>query len=351
MVRIGVIGGGHGRAVHLPAFSAMPGAKVVAVADGGSGRMKNIDYSAAYFTSWENLIANADIDAVTVAAPPSLHAPIVTAALQRGLHVLCEKPFGRDVAEAVSMAKASAGRVAAVGYQFRYETGLRALRQILAEGRIGRLRRIAITWITSGRADPQRPWGFQHDAEAGGGVAESFFSHCIDYAWWLGLRPVRRVWARSDILVARRPDHTGAAHAVTAEDGIDAVMECDGGLVVTATVTNCQPGRNMHRIEIFGDDGWAELDQQIPAGPHRLTLRSPGMPDTSVTDLPMVTSSGDSRSPAFARLAADFLAAIGGAEVPDLPRFADGVRVRGVLAAVRRSVARGGCEDVMVATL
>jgi predicted dehydrogenase len=342
MVRIGIVGGGHGRAVHLPSLASLPGARIVAVADGGSGRMKNTQIPTVYFASWQNLIAEADIDAVTVAVPPALHAPIVTAALLRGLHVLCEKPFGCNLANAEAMAQATAGRIAAVGYQFRYEPGLQALREILAAGRIGRLRRIGVTWITAGRADPSRAWGFQHDAEAGGGVAESFLCHSIDYALWLTGQQARRGWARSDILIGQRPDAAGVVRAVTAEDSVDAVIECDGGVVVSAIVTNCQPGRNVHRIELLGDGGWAELDQRIPAGPHRLSVGGPSLRELAITELPVPALSGDSRAHAFTLLAADFLAAIGGAAAADLPRFADGVRVRRVLAALRQSMAHGG---------
>ncbi len=343
MVRIGVIGGGYGRLAHLPGLAAQDGVAVVALADGGSGRLAAAAPEAPYFPSWQALLDRAEIDAVSVAAPPTLHAPIVLAALRRGLHVLCEKPFGRDAAEAEAMLAAlPAGRVGAVGFQFRYESGLQALRGVLMAGRIGRLRRIAITWTTSGRADPRRPWGFQHDADAGGGVIESFLSHCLDYVTWLSGERACRVFARSDILVAHRSDAAGTPRAVTAEDSVDAILELTGGAVVTACVGNCQPGCNMHRIELAGDAGWAELDQQLPAGPQRLTVRGLAGTAPSTLELPPWPSDADSRLPAFARLARDFVAAIGGDAPPALPRFADGAAVRRLIAVIGVS-RRQGC--------
>jgi predicted dehydrogenase len=339
VVRVGVIGGGYGRTVHLPGLSRAPGAAVVAVADGGSGRMAGL--GPAYFPSWRDLIERAGIDAVSIAAPPVLHAPIALAALARGLHVLCEKPFGRDVAEAEAMAAAvPAGVVGAVNYQFRYEPGVRALRDMLAGGRIGTLRRIDVTWVTSGRADPARAWGFQHDRAAGGGVIEGFLCHCLDYALWLSGERPRRVWGRADILIGARTDSAGVAREVTAEDSADAVIELSGGVVVTARVSNCQPGRDLHRIALAGDAGWAELDQHVPAGPRRLSVGTAAGITEAMLEPP--TPGADSRLTAFVGLATDFLDVIGGGDPPDLPRFADGARVRRVLGALRDAVADGG---------
>jgi len=347
MIRFGVIGAGYGRAVHLPALWSLPGAVVAAVADGGSGRMAVTDLP--YFQSWRALVEHATIDAVSIATPPALHAQIVAAALSRGLHVLCEKPFGRDRAEADTMARAAAvpaGLVTAIGYQLRYEPGLRALREILSEGRIGRLRRIDVTWVTSGRADPSRPWGFQHDASAGGGVIEGYLCHSIDYALWLSGQEPRRAWARTDILIGQRADAAGVARVVTAEDSADAVIELSGDVLLAARVTNCQPGRDLHRIALAGDGGWAELDQPLRAGTPRLSVGTIAAPVQAPIDLPAAPPSADNRLPAFTLLATDFLAAVGGdLPTPDLPRFADGARVRRALAALHRSATEGGWQD------
>ena len=346
MIRFGVIGGGYGRQVYLPALWSLPGAVVAAVADGGSGRMATTDLD--YFPSWRTLVEHATIDAVSIATPPALHAQIVETALSRGLHVLCEKPFGRDRAEAEAMARAAAvpaGIATAIGFQFRYEPGLQALRQVLAEGRIGRLRRIDVTWVTSGRADPGRPFGFQHDRAAGGGVIEGFLCHSLDYAFWLSGQEPRRAWARGDIVIGQRADAAGAARIVTAEDAADAIVELADGVVLGARVTNCQPGRDLHRIALAGDGGWAELDQAARAGAQHLHVGTPANPRPAAIELPAPAPGADSRLPAFSRLAADLLAAIAGEPSADLPRFPDGVRVRRVLAALHRAMAEGGWQD------
>src|SRR5687767_12822733 len=84
---VAVIGRGFGRIVHVPAFEAIEGIRVVGVA----GR------------SWHDLVESPDVAAVSIASPPATHREIACAAFEAGKSVLCEKPLATSVAEAEQM--------------------------------------------------------------------------------------------------------------------------------------------------------------------------------------------------------------------------------------------------------
>jgi predicted dehydrogenase len=111
-IRVGVVGVGWAGQQHLAAYGAHPGARVVALAgleDDVRARLAaehGVEHSVA---RWEDLLELDGIDAVSVAVPTFLHAPIAVAALERGLHVLSEKPVARSGAEAAEMVAGGGG--------------------------------------------------------------------------------------------------------------------------------------------------------------------------------------------------------------------------------------------------
>ena len=126
--------------------------------------------------------------------------------------------------------------------------------------------------MTSGRADPQRAMSFQHDASQGGGVANAFLSHVIDYLSWLIGVPLSDVRGRSGIIHGIRPDSAGRLCQVTAEDLFDLWGKC-GNTYVSASVSNCVRYGDGHRIFVFGTRGRLELSIVPPFGPTNASLR------------------------------------------------------------------------------
>src|SRR5438093_1482961 len=139
---------------HAEAFQLIPEAEVVAVADVDRGRAQAMAEKyeiPQLFTSYEEMLAQADLDAVSVALPVFLHAPATIAALEAGKHVLCEKPMARSGAEAQAMVDAAKknGRKLAVYWRNRF--GARAIKakQIIDAGELGRVyyvRTIGLRW-------------------------------------------------------------------------------------------------------------------------------------------------------------------------------------------------------------
>lgn len=105
-MKIGVIGcGSIAQHRHLPEYAAHPDAEIVAVCDIVPERAQTIadQYGTRAYTDYHEMLANEEVEAVSVCTPNYLHAPISIAALHAGKHVLCEKPMALTVEDADKM--------------------------------------------------------------------------------------------------------------------------------------------------------------------------------------------------------------------------------------------------------
>ena len=342
MVRHAIIGVGFGASAHLPAFAGIDGVEVVALSDAGSGRAKELVRGRGIaYSNWRRMLDEIHPDTLSVAVPPGVQREIVVEAVRRGIHVLCEKPFGMTVgdAEVMTVAAAEAGVVGCTGFQFRFEPGFLALQQQVFSGHIGHLHRLDFAWITAGRANAQRPWGWQHDACRGGGVINAFMPHVVDLLYWLVGATVTSVVARTKILVPRRLDERGEAHNVTAEDMVDALIEFNSKLVVSVCVTNCQFAGEGMRVDVYGQKGHLQLIHRPPfSGEARLLYQRQNAEAIETHVHTPSSLEPDTRVGPLRHLAHRFILAARGEVSTDMPSFQDGLRVHRVLAAIRRSV-------------
>ncbi|MGC3976523.1 MAG: Gfo/Idh/MocA family oxidoreductase [Nitrospira sp.] len=254
---VGIIGTGFGAKVLAPAFRTISGAALTAIA--GQDRLKSASAGQALgiptvHNSWQELIADEQVDAVVVAVPPSSHFEVVTAALRAGKHVLCEKPFGVDADQAAQMCELArgSGRVCMVDYLFRAAPERVRLKELLDGQEIGRLIRVTVEWTVRGRAAGNSAWSWQFDPASGGGVLFAFGSHVVDYLQWL-VGPARSVAARSSIRGG--PAQSVSLARPVAADTLDAMLLLDGDIPVSMTVSNATPGGRGHWLTIYGERG------------------------------------------------------------------------------------------------
>ena len=125
------------------------------------------------FEGFEAMIASADVDAVYVGSPPSMHREIVALACEHRKHVLCEKPVGVCAADAAVMTDSvsSANAVGMVNFEFRYRPARRLLGSLLRDGIIGAPRSIHIVNSSGFLDNPRRGWNWWSVGRAGA-------------AWW-----------------------------------------------------------------------------------------------------------------------------------------------------------------------
>lgn len=143
-MRFALVGlGWAARAFHLPALATVPGARVVGGADIAKEQRESFtsDTGAPAYTTLEELVERQRPDVVVVGTPPDSHLELCLLALGAGAHVICEKPFVANAAEAdrVLEAAASAGRQVAVNHEYREKPIFRAVKERIGTPGIGRL--------------------------------------------------------------------------------------------------------------------------------------------------------------------------------------------------------------------
>lgn len=142
-VRVGVIGCGYWGPKLARNFHGLPGADLVAVADLSPERRAEMaaKYPDARIVEDHRALLTLDVDAVAIATPVATHARLAADALAAGCHVLVEKPLAAssDEARALIAAAASAGRVLMVGHTFAYHPAVAYIRDLIANGELGRL--------------------------------------------------------------------------------------------------------------------------------------------------------------------------------------------------------------------
>ena len=193
-MRIAVVGcGAIARSFHLPALAAIPGvADRLIVVDPDPGRVAAAqqEFRASRAATDHRQVLR-EADAAIVAVPQEFHAEVAMEFLRAGVPVLCEKPLATTLDEAKGLLAAAdaAGVVLAVNNTRRFYPAVRAAREWIGSGRLGRIRRVA---IHEGAAFnwPLASGGTFGRGGTGKGVLQDVGAHALDMiCWWLGERP------------------------------------------------------------------------------------------------------------------------------------------------------------------
>ncbi|MFT3973715.1 MAG: Gfo/Idh/MocA family oxidoreductase [Amaricoccus sp.] len=266
-MKIGIVGASFARAAYLPALRHVEGAEVVALA---SSRIESARSAAeefgipAAYDDWQAMLDKHQLDLVLIATPTDLHAPITLAALERGAHVLCEKPTAMDAGEAKGMLdKANAlGRVGMIDHELRFNPNRQRVAEMIASGELGDIRHVNIANIGASWANPaSRPKGdWWSLAEQGGGRLGANGSHQVDMLrWWLG--PVRSVVGQAlTVLPDRLDKKTGEAWTATADDLAYFTMEMASGALAQVFMSGVAANNIGNLTQVFGSKGTITLD-------------------------------------------------------------------------------------------
>jgi predicted dehydrogenase len=190
VIRVAVVGLGKMGLSHLSMIRAHPQVDVVAVCD-ASGYILSVlnKYTGVTtFTDYDQMLAETELDAVLIATPSSSHAKLVRTALDRGLHVFCEKPFCLTTAEAEMLSDYAESKqlVTQVGYHNRFVGAFQEVKALLDAGAIGE-----VTHILGDAYGPVvlKPKGgtWRSQRAEGGGCLYDYAAHPINLInWYLG---------------------------------------------------------------------------------------------------------------------------------------------------------------------
>jgi predicted dehydrogenase len=234
-LRVGIVGSSFGGVIHAPAYALHPRFEVVAIASPTNAQRVATQRKIPHaFASVDEMLAGVELDVISVASPPFDHLPSVLAALKAGKHVLCEKPFGLNVAQAEEMLAASerAGTATAIAFEFRYLPSVIALMELLENRHIGALREIEVARMSRELLEREttRSRGWWFSRESGGGVANSVMPHFFDLANQLAGRAPIATHGFLRTANPRRTDKDGTFESDVA-DGAFALVDYGDGIV------------------------------------------------------------------------------------------------------------------------
>ena len=188
-LRVGVAGLGVMGATHLKWYQQQPNVEIVALAGLEEDRLAQLgdEYRIPQrYHDYRDMLGSADLDLVSVCTPNYLHAPVAIAALERGCHVLCEKPLARSGTEAAAMVAAArqADRVLHTSFNHRARGDVATLKAHLDGGGLGRVYHAKASWMRRSGIPSLGSW-FTNKEMAGGGPLIDLGVHMLDMALYL----------------------------------------------------------------------------------------------------------------------------------------------------------------------
>ena len=220
---------------------------------------------------WRDQIDDDRVQVFDNTGPNGVHLEPTLAAARSGKHLLCEKPLGRNAAEALRLSKEAkrAGVVHMCGFNLRFLPAIRLARELLEAGELGEPTHFRARFLASSalRPDQRRTWRFDA-AQAGSGAVADLGSHIVDLARYLVGEPVA-VCATTMTQVATRD-----GEPVDVDDAFAAAVEFAGGAIGTLEASRVAGRRsNVCAFEVDGTRGSLSFDIERLNGLELLTER------------------------------------------------------------------------------
>ena len=305
-------------------------------------------------TDWKKLVARDDIDVVDICTSNAIHMPIAVAAAKAGKHIICEKPVAMNADEAKAMLDAAeaAGVRHMVAFNYRRVPAIALARQMIEEGKIGRVFHFNAVYYQDWLVDPAFPYVWRHDKSvAGSGAHGDMNAHIVDLARFL-VGEVEAVCGAEEVFIKerQRPDGSGKG-TVTADDALFSLARFADGALGSFMATRFASGRkNYLRFELFGSEGSLlfnlERLNEIQYYTRSEAGREQGFRTILATesDHPYINKWWPPGhiigwEHTFIHEVGDFLTAVG-TDQPITPSFYDGLRNQQVLDAMQESAAK-----------
>jgi predicted dehydrogenase len=350
-LRAGVVGTGFIGAVHVEALRRL-GVEVVGVV-GSSPERAAAKGLAPVSGSYEQLLADDDVDVVHLTTPNHLHHAQVKQALAAGKHVVCEKPLALHSEQSAELAQLAveSGVVHCTNFNIRFYPQVQQARALVAQGALGTIWNVHGGYLQDWLLLPT-DWNWRLEPEKGGELraVADIGSHWLDLVQFVtGMRveslladlattiPVRRRPSREIETFASADDVERVDAPMTTEDVAHILLRFEGGVRGSLVVSQVSAGRrNSLRFEIDGSDGalaWdSERNEELWLGhrgkPNEHLLRDPALftPEASSrTGLPAGHAEGFAET--FKELYRAVYTAVAAGrppDEPDYPTFADG---------------------------
>jgi predicted dehydrogenase len=190
MLNVGIVGaGGIAKFLHIPGYKRIPDVFISAISDSDEERAKSLAKEfniPRVYKNYEEMFDNEGLTAISICTPNYLHAPIAISALNKGIHVLCEKPMAISIEEAEEMVKASkrTGKILMIGQNQRFRPFNSFLKKIIEKGELGEIY-YARGYYLRRKGIPGIGTWFTNKEFSGGGAILDIGVHILDLVWWL----------------------------------------------------------------------------------------------------------------------------------------------------------------------
>ena len=282
LISVGWMGRLHSRAYravpdHFPELGVAP--RLVTAADPVAEARAQAETRLGYARSvadYRDVLADPEVDVVSICSPNFLHAEMAVAAAEGGKPFWIEKPMGRHAADSRRIADAvrAAGIVTAVGFNYRHAPAIAEMRRLVTTGAIGRVTNVRGAMLADYSSDPLAPltWRFERD-RAGSGVLGDLLSHGLDLAAHV-VGPIASVSATAATVVTERPTvapgvvdrsapASGAPRAVENEDYAALMFRFESGALGVMDSSRVMRGpRAEYSLEVYGTTGSLRWDFQ-----------------------------------------------------------------------------------------
>src|SRR5574341_200767 len=339
-MRVGVIGLGLMGSVHVAGFKQNKDYEVVAVCDVDQARAHEIGKQhevPRIYADPDALLRLEELDVLGIATPPDLHHSLSIAGLQRGWHVLCEKPtaMNSQLAEDMWRQAAASGCINIIDHELRFNGNRSRIKELLASGFVGTPRHVLVHQVSNGLADVNRTrWTWWSQKEHGGGLLGETGSHAIDLLrWWFG--DVLSARGAIHTFITVRPDRAGQERRVETDDYASFSLRFNNDILADVILSGVGGYAGQRTLEIHGEEGALVLDDHEQLWGYRRDRPEPEDLTIKETIPSLVNYPNDIWSPAFVRLIARMAEAIQKREKPvPASDFYDGLQCQRVMDAI-----------------
>lgn len=344
-LKVGVIGAGSISELHMSSYKNNPNVDMYAVCDLNEERAKKLAEKygfAKVYTSIAELLADPELESVSICTWNNTHAELAVAALEAGKHVLVEKPLSTTVEEALRVQDAvrRTGKIVQVGYVRRYASNTQLLKQFIDNGDLGEIYYAKASCLR--RLGNPGGW-FADKSRSGGGPLIDLGVHMIDVCWYLMGRPkvksisgntYHKLGNRANIKnmnFYKAADYDSSKNTV--EDLANGIIRFENGasLVIDVSFT-LHAKQNEISAKLYGDKGGCEIEPELAIITEKY--------DTILNMTPQVTSLALNVNEAFQNEINHFVDCCLTGNTPISP-VEDGVEMMKMLCGIYESAEQG----------
>ncbi len=243
-LRVGIVGAGRIGRFHLETCRETPGFNIRAVCDPSDSIRKSFGtHDVALYSSADDMLAREELDAIFVCTPPAHHVPVASLCLENAIPVLCEKPFGTDLADAGTLLDLSVRHQTPIllASKFRHVPAIARARELLRERAIGSLVHVEIEFCDY--VDMAGRWN-SIPSQSGGGVIVDSGSHAFDMLQFVAgpLHCIQAIRMRQ-------------VQPFAVEDGVVVHVETQEGATASITLSWSLPAVGTPLLRLRGERG------------------------------------------------------------------------------------------------